>query len=290
MGGYDIFKEAKVRRFWASQPDSTWRPLLFKRLYRDIPALAKNSSAFVTAFFREGLTNVESPWYSHFIRWRNNRRTCRFLTEEVGHDDPQNSLGFLEQIALPSRFSQWGPLERAQYLEIAIFMSQYLLSSQGDRVAMAHSVEGRFPFLDCRVVEYSNRLPANLKLRGLTEKYLLKQVARRWLPETIWQRPKRPYRAPIHRCFFNDSTPDYVHELLSPESVREAGLFKPAAVGQLVQKVNRGAPLGETDDMALAGIISSQLVHFHFLKHFRRSPPIDGRDDVKICGPIQVAE
>jgi len=290
LGGYDIFKEAKVRRFWARQPSSTWRPLLFKRLYRDIPALAKSSSALLAAFFREGLTDVEAPGYSHFIRWRNNRRTCRFLTEEVRHDDPQDSRAVLKQIAFPSRSSQWGPLERAQYLEIAIFMSQYLLSSQGDRVAMAHSVEGRYPFLDCRVVEYCNRLPANLKLRGLTEKYLLKQVGRRWLPETIWQRPKRPYRAPIHRCFFNDATPDYVHEVLSPESLREAGLFKPAAVGQLVQKVNRGMPLGETDDMALAGIISSQLVHFHFVKHFRTLPPIDERDDVKICGPIQVAE
>ncbi|HXJ55473.1 MAG TPA: asparagine synthase-related protein, partial [Verrucomicrobiae bacterium] len=72
-----------------------------------------------------------------------------------------------------------------------------------DRVAMAHSVEGRFPFLDYRVVEFCSRLPADLKLRGLTEKYLLKKLGERWLPQEIWRRRKRPYRAPIHRSFFN---------------------------------------------------------------------------------------
>ncbi|MGA2662469.1 MAG: asparagine synthase-related protein, partial [Verrucomicrobiota bacterium] len=123
-----------------------------------------------------------------------------------------------------------------------------------------------------------------LKLRGLTEKYLLKQAAKRWLPPAIWQRPKRPYRAPIHRSFFNRQSPEYVRELCSVEQVREAGLFKPEAVSQLVRKIELGAAIGETDDMALAGIISTQLVHFHFVKSFRRLPPLGPRDDVKRCG------
>jgi asparagine synthase (glutamine-hydrolysing) len=174
-------------------------------------------------------------------------------------------------------------MERAQYLEISVFLSEYLLSSQGDRVSMAHSVEGRYPFLDFRVVEFCNRLPANLKLRGLNEKYLLKKVAQRWLPEAIWQRPKRPYRAPIHRSFFNKTTPDYVRELLSPATLQESGLFNPTAVGQLVQKIDGGLLLGETDDMALAGILSSQLVYQQFVKDFRMPPPLGDRDDVKVC-------
>jgi asparagine synthase (glutamine-hydrolysing) len=152
---------------------------------------------------------------------------------------------------------------------------------------MAHSIEGRFPFLDCRLVEFCNGLPANLKLRGLTEKYLLKKIGRKWLPEEIWRRPKRPYRAPIHRCFFNHSTPDYVRDLLSPAAIQTSGLFKALAVDQLVKKVNKGLPVGETDDMALAGVLSTQLLHSKFIAHFRRADPLSARDAVKVCAGAQ---
>src|SRR5258708_12033266 len=104
----------------------------------------------------------------------------------------------------------------------------------GRGVPRAIWVEGVFPFLDYRWVEFSPRLPSRLKLRGLTEKYLLKQFARDLLPAEIWQRPKRPYRAPIHRSFFNESKQDYVRELLSSRQIKAAGLFQPAMIDQLV--------------------------------------------------------
>ena len=147
---------------------------------------------------------------------------------------------------------------------------------------MAHSVEGRFPFLDHRVVEFANKLPPALKLNGLTEKYLLKEVSREWLPPAISDRPKQPYRAPIHRAFFNDSPPDYVEELLSRSSVERSGYFNPRAVDQLVAKLRQGHALGETDDMALAGIISTQLVDRQFVSSTRPVVPLDDSDDVKV--------
>lgn len=149
-------------------------------------------------------------------------------------------------------------------------------------MAMANAVEGRFPFLDYRLVEFCNRLPANLKLHGLTEKYLLKKLGRKWLPPEIWQRPKRPYRAPIHRSFFNETALDYLPELLSPEKLKSTGLFNPAAVGQLVGKARQGGVLGETDEMALVGIISTQLVHHHFIEHFKMPAPLSESDPVKV--------
>ena len=152
---------------------------------------------------------MERPEYSHAVRWRNNRRTCRFFSPEVRQAAGRHFDEVLAEQLHP-QFREWDPTARAQYLEIKIFLSQYLLSSQGDRMAMANAVEGRFPFLDYRLVEFCNRLPANLKLHGLTEKYLLKKLGRKWLPPEIWQRPKRPYRAPIQRSFFNETAPDYV--------------------------------------------------------------------------------
>jgi asparagine synthase (glutamine-hydrolysing) len=281
LAGYDIFKEAMVRQFCARQPESKRRPLLFQRLYPDIRGLGQNPASFLTAFFGKDLDKADEPGFSHAIRWQNTRRARRFFTDDLAvatrsEDGPW----------YPPGFQSWGRLGQAQYLEATIFLPQYLLSSQGDRPAMAHAVEGRFPFLDYRVIEYCNRLPSRLKLRGLTEKYLLKKIARNWLPEEIWKRPKRPYRAPIHRSFFNNNTPDYVLELLSNDSIARAGLFKPTAVDQLVRKLQQGAAIGETDDMALAGILSSQLVHRQFIEHFAKPAPLSERDDVKECtGP-----
>jgi asparagine synthase (glutamine-hydrolysing) len=293
LAGYNIFKEAKVRRFWARQPESDLRPLLLKRLYPYISDLSSGSGAYLAAFFREGLADVGAPGYSHAIRWRNTSRTRRFFTDDLRQAVQTSEGSETSDVYYPPDFARWDALHRAQYLEITIFLSQYLLSSQGDRVAMAHSVEGRFPFLDYRVVEFCNRLPPHLKLHGLTEKYLLKQLAREWLPDEIWRRPKRPYRAPIHRSFFpsseggpagrSDATLDYVRELLSPEQVRATALFKPAAVSGLVQKIERGMRLSETDDMALAGILSTQLIYLQFISDFKMPPPLSAAEDVKVC-------
>ncbi|SPE58848.1 Asparagine synthetase [Verrucomicrobia bacterium] len=282
LAGYDIFKEDKVRRFWAQAPESKWRPLLLKRLYPDIRGLAQSNLGFLAAFFGEGLKDVNSPWYSHAVRWRNNRRTLRFFTEGVLAEAEAKHFDHL-RASLPRGFSQWAPLARAQYLEITVFLSQYLLSSQGDRMGMAHSVEGRFPFLDVRLIEFCNALDPRMKLHCLREKHLLKLAAQPWLPDLIRRRPKRPYRAPVHRSFFNQAAPDYVRQLLAPASLKELGLFKPGPVEQLVRKIDGGSPIGETDDMALAGILSTQLVHHLFVKNFRRPEPLSAKDPVKVC-------
>lgn len=295
LAGYNIFKEAAIRRFWARQPHSTLRPRLLQRLYPYISTLTQSGESYLTAFFRPGLTELASPFYSHAVRWRNTSRTKRFFSEALQAAISTeaglacNGSG-LPEPPYPADFAGWHPLHQAQYLEITIFLAQYLLSSQGDRVAAAHAVEGRFPFLDVRLVEFCNRLPPALKLRGLTEKYLLKKLAQEWLPAEIWQRPKRPYRAPIQRSFFNDSRPAYVAELLSPEQLAATGLFKPAAVGQLVQKIERGGPISETDEMALAGILSSQLLHHQFITDFRRPIPLTDADDIKVCDRQRLAD
>ncbi len=171
FGGYDIFKEAAVRRFWARQPESAMRPTLLRRLYPDIAGLGQTSNAFLSAFFSKGLADTDAFDYSHRIRWTNAARFRRsFLAVEPTARRRRR---------LPPAFASWPALAQAQYLEIATFLSPYLLSSQGDRVAMAHAVEGRFPFLDYRVVAFANRLPADEKLLGLSEKWLLRQLGRK---------------------------------------------------------------------------------------------------------------
>ncbi len=83
FAGYDIFKEAKVRAFWAREPHSRCRPLLLNRLHPEVFADVPLGQSYLTAFFGQDLTDVGAPDYSHAIRWRNTRRTWRFLSDDV---------------------------------------------------------------------------------------------------------------------------------------------------------------------------------------------------------------
>jgi asparagine synthase (glutamine-hydrolysing) len=286
LGGYNIFKETKLRRFWAKDPDSAMRPLLLKRLYSYVQGLGDGGS-FLEAFFRKGLTETERPDYSHAIRWANTAPLRRFFSPEAqatlnGYDPVAEVVTRLQR---HPAFERWAPLARAQYIEISIFMSEYLLSSQGDRMLTAHSVEGRFPFLDHRVIEFASRIPPRLKIRGLNEKYVLKRAMRGMLPESVYARAKQPYRAPIHRSFFGPGAPAYVGELLSPEAIRAAGYFHPEAVSRLVKKAEGAHPLSERENMALAGVLSTQLLHRQFVESFP-GRPIPAIAPLKLCvGP-----
>lgn len=281
LGGYNIFKEDKVRRFWARQPESAWRPLLLRRLYPYLADLSRGGDAYLTAFFRQGLTEVNQAGYSHQIRWRNTARLQRLfsagLRSTLAKYDPLGEFLASLNGALPG----WSPLAQAQRIEVATFMSPYLLSSQGDRMMAANSVEGRFPFLDHRVVEFCNRLPPHLKIRGLQEKYILKKSAQGLLPPQVWQRRKQPYRAPIHPAFFAQPLA-HVETLLSPEAIQASGIFNPIAVARLVRKCRGGTRVSEGDDMALVGVISTQLLHHLFVDNFPPRP-VEGVYPVRIC-------
>jgi asparagine synthase (glutamine-hydrolysing) len=283
LGGYNIYKEAKLRRFWARNPDSSIRPLLLRRLYPYVQGLGSGRS-FLEAFFRKGLTETDRPEYSHIIRWANGAPLRRFFSpavrEALGDYDPVAEVS--DKLGNHPSFRHWTPLAQAQYIEVTIFMSEYLLSSQGDRMLSAHSVEGRFPFLDHRVIEFAGQIPPRLKISGLNEKCVLKRAMRGRLPDSVVSRAKRPYRAPIHRSFFGDpsqhddspstAAPEYVQELLSPEAVKAAGYFEPQAVSRLVKKARSAPSLSERDNMALAGILSTQILHHQFIDCFPREP------------------
>ncbi len=168
---------------------------------------------------------------------------------------------------LPAELMRWQPLERDQYVEAHTLMTGYLLSSQGDRVAMAASVEARYPFLDHRVIEFACRLPPRFKMRGLREKRLLRKAMSAELPASIGKRSKQPYRAPDSACFFVDGQAlPYVEELLSPGRLQEAGLFDSDSVAKLVQKCRSGRAIGFGDNIAFVGVLSSMLLHEQYIR------------------------
>ncbi|HYL88631.1 MAG TPA: asparagine synthase (glutamine-hydrolyzing) [Burkholderiales bacterium] len=267
FGGYDIFKEALVRRFWARRPDSKWRALLLRRLYPYLGALQSQPPKYLEAFFRQGLEASDDPLFSHLPRFTLTRRIRQFYSPDLARSidgyDPLEEL----RSSLPAEFDSWHPLSRAQYLETGCLLPGYILSSQGDRVSMAHAVEGRFPFLDHRVVELGASLPPSFKLKGLREKHVLREALGRHLPAAIVERPKQPYRAPDSESFLHAKAPQYVEALLAPEAIRRAGYFDASAVRRLAQKCR--SPIGRVsagDNMAFLGILSTQILHSSFVR------------------------
>ncbi len=275
LGGYDIFKEAKVRRFWAARPDSDFRAHLLARLYPYLPNLRAQSPAYRKAFFHVRPEDFSSPFFSHLPRWELTSRLKLFFSRELQAELADRDA-YADCLALlPAAYGRWRPFCQAQWLETAMLLPGYILASQGDRMAMAHAVEGRFPFLDHRVAEFAAAIPWRLKMKGLNEKYLLKRAAQRLVPPAVLARTKQPYRAPDAKCFVSEISGcgrhDYVEELLSPERIREDGVFQPEAVQRLLRKVRLGLSLGIKDNMALVGVLSTQLLIDRFIRRFAPS-------------------
>jgi asparagine synthase (glutamine-hydrolysing) len=272
FAGYDLFREGRVRRFWGRQPASTVRPRLLERLY---PYLARSPVAqqsMAREFFGRGREGWREPGFAHETRWRSAAALQRLFAPELLNvarrvDVVSRLLG-----SIPPEFSRWSFLAQDQYLEVRTLLSGYLLSSQGDRMLMAHSVEGRFPFLDADVVEVANALPAAFKLRGLDEKHVLKRAASGLVPDEVLRRPKQPYRAPDALCFVGDGAPEWVGDLMSESGVAAAGAFAPGVVASLWRKC-RAARAGEqfsnADNMAVVGVLTTGLLHAALI---RRAP------------------
>lgn len=268
FGGYNLFREDKARRFWARNPDSKWRPTLLSGLYGYVQRDAK-ADAFWRLFFRQGMENTSDPYYSHRIRWHNSGQMKRFFAADfrAQMQNEEALMAELETYLDPNR-GRWHPLCRAQYLEMSLFMSCYLLNSQGDRMMMGHSVEGRVPFLDHRLIELAARIPPKFKIRILEEKFILKRAFADILPNAIAKRPKQPYRAPIAACFAPGSD-NLGARLLQKDALARTGFVNPLVVEKLMQKAAaQGATVSERDEMAVATITSLQLLNHKFVENF----------------------
>jgi asparagine synthase (glutamine-hydrolysing) len=282
FAGYDIFREGKVRRFWGRQPASSWRPRLLERLYPYLARSPVSQQAMARQFFGRNIEAHRSPGFAHDTRWHTTGALKRLLSRDMqaGNVDVVGDL--LKN--LHADFAQWDALAQDQHIEIRTLLSGYLLSSQGDRMLLGNSVEGRFPFLDKDVIALADSLPAAYKLRVLDEKHVVKRVAENVVPHEIIVRKKQPYRAPDALSFVARNAPDYVDEALSESAVRNANVFDPNAVVQLLRKCRARGSEGQfsnTDNMALVGVLSTQLLHQQFIAN---RP--DGSRDIEILTDI----
>lgn len=124
------------------------------------------------------------------------------------------------------------PLHQRSYLDFKLRLSDHLISDHGDRMALANSVEARYPFLDVDLVEFSTRVPPELKLKGFTEKYILKRAAEGLVPREIIEREKFGFHAPGSPFLLRQEV-EWINDLLSPARIRRQGYFNPETVERL---------------------------------------------------------
>lgn len=266
FGGYNIFREAKVRWLWARNQNSKLRSNLFAKLYPYIlndPKLTQMKKSF----FGRDLDKSSSPYYSHQIRWETTRKIQRFLAKDKADKNSNSNYDNLNPY-IPKNFSQRGYLEKAQYLEVNTLLSNYLLSSQGDRMAMANSVEIRFPYLDHRLIDFMAKIPSRLKIYGMNEKFLLKRAFKSKLPKNIVQRSKHPYRAPIKHSLLGKSNIANIEKYCSPERLKDCGIFDLNTTSKLFEKISKNSSNSEWESMAVCGIYSTQVIYDKFISNY----------------------
>jgi len=150
----------------------------------------------------------------------------------------------------PARLRGRDPLHQRSYLDVKLRLADHLLSDHGDRMVLANSVEGRYPFLDRDLVAFLREVPPDLKLHGYCEKYLLKRVAEDLVPAEIIRREKFGFRAPGMPFLLRQGI-DWIEDHLSAERIRRQGYFNPETVQALRQRHLESSdgfnPLFETD-------------------------------------------
>jgi len=252
--GYDIFKLTLARL--AGTSGAT--------VLAELPAPERTEAAGVGA----ETGDPTDPCYSHRPRWAAGRRIQLYLRPDwqAWAADRDHPALIAERLSDDVRAAH--PLRRAQLLELATFLPTMLLGAQSDRMLMAHSVEGRYPFLDNAVVDFLFRLPIDLLTPEPVEKALLREAMAPYLPESVWRRPKQAYTAPLRATLALPEATELYEAFLTPEALDEVGLFDPRRVNWLLGRLRSGAEISGEDSRALLFMMTTQMVH---ATHIRRS-------------------
>lgn len=264
--GYDTFKELKLLDQWSKNPDSETLPLIIKELYPHLQHYKDPKKyGFLRMYYEGFLNDYDNELVGLNIRASNNKAILNFFNKDYRPEFNKEKL--LEEIkqALPGDYKYWSLLQKNQYMEMKTLLSGYLLSSQADRMSMAHSIEGRYPFLDHRLVEKVFNYDDNIKLNEYRQKYLLCKSYQNKIPDSIINRPKKPYTAPDLQSFYmNGKLSQQAEYFLSEEKILEYGVFDLKMVNRFLRKFTKGIPenIGYRDNMLISFILSTQMAKY----------------------------
>jgi asparagine synthase (glutamine-hydrolysing) len=154
-----------------------------------------------------------------------------FLAEFPGRD-PYRVL--LNRLDVSGQMQGRPAVHQSMYLWAKTMFPNILLNYLGDRMEMAHSIEGRTPFLDHHLVEAVVAMPIEMKVHGTVEKYVLREAARPYLTRTVYQRQKHPFMAPIE---LKGGLQELVHDTLRGRALASAPFFDQRAIVALLDSL-----------------------------------------------------
>jgi asparagine synthase (glutamine-hydrolysing) len=258
LGGYVWYKSQMVR-LWFARHHMTFLPLLTRRILLGLIGGGARRRAPLLAI--GGVRVAQQDMYELISQSRPTLFSDA-MWDRLGDHDPYSDLAITND-----RIRRWHPLNQSLYVGYRVMLAGLLMISKGDRIAMHSSVETRYPFLDEDVIEFCAGIAPEYKIHGLTEKWILRQVAAKTLPPRIANRPKTMFRASLSKTFLGPDRPPWVDQLLSPESLHATGYFKPEAVARerrIQTNVPRITPRRFVFDLGLTSVVSTQLWHHLF--------------------------
>lgn len=227
--GYDLFKETLLRISWNKISNQERKDKLAK-MYPHLNHFNSANRAYLMGLYQQFSEEKMPGLFSHEMRFQNGCFSTRLLKN---HDNLFKEIYKLTEEEIC--YTKLSPIQKAQWLEFKTLLPGYLLSTQGDRMSLAHGVENRCPFLDPSIVNFSSSV--NLKFDdGFNEKYLLKKAFQKKLPKRIVEKSKYPYRAPDSSAFIQ-IRPDYLDLLCSDAELKNLRVLDMNFTKQFVQKI-----------------------------------------------------
>jgi asparagine synthase (glutamine-hydrolysing) len=233
FGGYRRYLGDSVRRWYGFLPDLVRRgllPAIFKRIPQDRATLWKDYARYAAAFVKTAEQEPASRYMSYVTLFSRDSQRELLRAHDNAYSNDAAAQALLRAFA---RCTDSDGLHRIIYADLKTSLPDDLLALT-DRMSMAASVECRAPLVDYELVELASRIPSNLKVRGMTLKYLLKKAVAPWLPREVIKRKKRGFGAPVGAWLRRELQP-LVRELLSEEHVRRRGLFHWPAVKNILR-------------------------------------------------------
>ena len=142
----------------------------------------------------------------------------------------------LDRLPIAQRITGRAHLNQALYINAKTSLPNFILAYLGDRMEMAHSIEGRVPFLDHHVAEVSARVPVDMKVKGIREKHVLREAAKDVLIPEVYDRQKHPFTTPPTRDR-NDPMLSFYRDTFSSRAARDQPLYDMKKVNAAVDKL-----------------------------------------------------
>jgi asparagine synthase (glutamine-hydrolysing) len=234
FGGYRRYLGDALGRYYQLLPRALrtrWLPSLLARMPQDRHSALDNYVRYASAF----VGAAELPPAERYLRYVTvftPEVQSALLSRSSNGDGAPSSSRVLQQYFERSRTAP--ALNRLAYVDIKTSLADDLLLLT-DKMTMAASIECRAPFMDHELVELSARMPDDLRIRGLTLKYLLKKVVQPWLPREIITRKKRGFGAPVGAWLRGDLD-DLVQDTLSESQVKRRGIFRWPVIQDLLTR------------------------------------------------------